>query len=66
MKILRVAGTIMLHLERDEAIHVANILDPSNSDALRKLARSKADPLFAEIVRQIDICLNAEGGTRDD
>jgi len=66
MKILGINDTIMLHLERDEAIHLANVLDPDRSNWHEKTARTKGDALFREIVRQIDTCLNSEGGTRDD
>jgi hypothetical protein len=51
MKILGVANTIMLHLERDEAIALINVLDDSNGEALVKIAREGHRALFAEIVR---------------
>ncbi len=62
MKILGISGSVMLHLERDEAIALVNMIDPNNSEALRKMAHDRHGTLLSEIVRQIDICLNAEGG----
>ena len=59
MKILGIANTVMLHLERDEATALVNVLDASNDPFLAKMARDKNQKLFDEIVRQIDICLKA-------
>jgi len=59
MKILMVADSIMLHLERGEATALAHVLDSHNSEANKDRARLEYGVTFAEIVRQIDICLNA-------
>jgi hypothetical protein len=58
MKLLGLDNTVTLHLERDEAIALVNILDPDNSEMLRKMARDKHGAMFAEMVRQIDLWLN--------
>jgi hypothetical protein len=53
MKILMVADSIMLHLEREEACLLV--------DALNVYKKTyPACQLIADIVRQIDICLNAK------
>jgi hypothetical protein len=57
MKILGIAGTVMLHLDRDEATVLVNMIDPNNAEPLRKMVQDKHRELLAEIVRQIDICL---------
>jgi len=57
MKILMVADSIMLHLERDEAIALVNILTLDKSK-IRSSPQEHSN-LISEIVRQIDICLNA-------
>jgi hypothetical protein len=53
MKILMVADSIMLHLEREEAFLLRDALDTYKKTY-------PACQLIADIVRQIDICLNAK------
>jgi len=62
MKILMVADSIMLHLERDEAIAVAHLLDVNGTKENMLRARRQQGSMLDEIVRQIDICLNAKRG----
>jgi hypothetical protein len=59
MKILMVNDSIMLHLTKAEATAVAHMLDINASSDNQGRAYREHGPMLAEIVRQIDICLNA-------
>jgi hypothetical protein len=58
MKILGISGTVMLHLDRYEALALANVL--SSNKTLRQTAFERHEALFAEIVRQFDLCLEMQ------